>query len=516
MKKLTKYALLLAAMVMGFAFTSCQQDSGDDTPAVKYYTVAFNSMGGTEVKSQTVTSGGKATKPADPTKTATATERYSFENWYTSEDNGTTLSDAAFDFETAITKDITLYAKWNETPLNVILLNVPYVEYSCKNIFERMFAEKSYSESFKEATKFEKASEEPASGVDYVDKSDGYTKLYFWYDEEKTTIFYYLEVGKKIQIIDAIYMFYNLTKITSIETSDFDTSKVTDMRYMFGGCEALTELDVSNFDTSNVTDMSSMFSTCRKLAKLDVSKFDTSKVTNMKFMFFCCEALEKLDVSNFDTSKVTGMTAMFSVCFKLTELDVSNFDTSKVTSMSRMFDDCTKLTELDLSNFDTSNVTHMGSMFCECQVLEKLDVSNFDTSNVTDMYSMFDRCYCLKEVDVSNFDTSKVTGMNSMFRDCKALEKLDVSNFDTSKVTGMKFMFAGCKKLTTIYVSDKFKTTSLEDDSSFFGGSKDMFKDCSTLKGGAGTEYNSDHVNKEYARIDGSTENPGYFTAKTN
>ena len=109
MKKLTKYALLLAAMVMGFAFTSCQQDSGDDTT---YYAVSFNSNGGTEVKRQKIESGKKATKPANPTKQAIATETYAFENWYTSTDNGTTLSDTAFDFNTPITKDITLYAKW--------------------------------------------------------------------------------------------------------------------------------------------------------------------------------------------------------------------------------------------------------------------------------------------------------------------------------------------------------------------------------------------------------------------
>lgn len=113
MKKLARYLLLLAAMGLGFAFASCKADDDDDTsqPPV-YYTVSFNSNGGTEVKSQKVESGKKATKPANPTKQAIATETYAFENWYTSTDNGTTLSDTAFDFNTAITKDITLYAKW--------------------------------------------------------------------------------------------------------------------------------------------------------------------------------------------------------------------------------------------------------------------------------------------------------------------------------------------------------------------------------------------------------------------
>ncbi|MCI7559653.1 MAG: hypothetical protein MSS76_06005 [Clostridium sp.] len=32
------------------------------------------------------------------------------------------------------------------------------------------------------------------------------------------------------------------------------------------------------------------------------------------------------------------------------------------------------------------------------------------------------------------------------------------------------------------------------------------------LVGGLGTTYNSSYVDKTYARIDGGTSNPGYFT----
>ena len=37
---------------------------------------------------------------------------FDFAGWYTGEDNGQTLSDTVFDFNTPITADITLYAKW--------------------------------------------------------------------------------------------------------------------------------------------------------------------------------------------------------------------------------------------------------------------------------------------------------------------------------------------------------------------------------------------------------------------
>lgn len=35
---------------------------------------------------------------------------------------------------------------------------------------------------------------------------------------------------------------------------------------------------------------------------------------------------------------------------------------------------------------------------------------------------------------------------------------------------------------------------------------------CKKLSGGQGTSYDSVHMDKAYARIDGGTENPGYFT----
>ena len=41
-----------------------------------------------------------------------------------------------------------------------------------------------------------------------------------------------------------------------------------------------------------------------------------------------------------------------------------------------------------------------------------------------------------------------------------------------------------------------------------------MFKDCTSLVGGQGTTYDADHVDAEYAHIDGGTSNPGYFTDK--
>jgi len=66
------------------------------------FIVTFNSNGGSAVSSQSVASGGKAAKPSDPTITG-----YIFAGWYV--DSGLT---AAYNFETAVTVNFTLYAKW--------------------------------------------------------------------------------------------------------------------------------------------------------------------------------------------------------------------------------------------------------------------------------------------------------------------------------------------------------------------------------------------------------------------
>ena len=71
----------------------------------------------------------------------------------------------------------------------------------------------------------------------------------------------------------------------------------------------------------------------------------------------------------------------------------------------------------------------------------------------------------------------------------------------------MNNMFAYSTVLKTVYVSDKFVTDSLTKYT-------DMFKSSTKLVGGAGTVYDADHIDKEYARVDGGTSLPGYFTLK--
>ena len=67
------------------------------------FTIKFNSDGGTKVSNQTVKSGDKAIEPTNVTK-----EGYILTGWY--------LNNKKYDFNTEVTKNITLVAKWEEDP----------------------------------------------------------------------------------------------------------------------------------------------------------------------------------------------------------------------------------------------------------------------------------------------------------------------------------------------------------------------------------------------------------------
>ncbi len=70
-------------------------------PPPTKFTVTFNSDNGSAASSQSITSGEKATAPKNPTK-----KNYTFAGWY----NG----NAKYDFNSPVTADLTLKAKWTK------------------------------------------------------------------------------------------------------------------------------------------------------------------------------------------------------------------------------------------------------------------------------------------------------------------------------------------------------------------------------------------------------------------
>ena len=223
-------------------------------------------------------------------------------------------------------------------------------------------------------------------------------------------------------------------------------------------------------------------------------------------LFYNFESCESMDLNLVNTSAMTSACDMFLQCEALTTLNISNWNTSNVTDMAGMFYYCSSMKAFNISNWNTANVTNMEGMFSNCDSLTSLDLSNWNTSKVTDLSYMFRWCGSLTSLNISSWNTSNATNMGYMFFECTGLTSLDLSGWDTGNVASMTSMFAGCSNLTTIIVGLDWSTKKVTM-------SGYMFDDCTSLVGGMGTTYDMYHTTKEYARIDGGIDLPGYLTA---
>ena len=110
MKNVLNLLAVIAVLGSLFAFVSCKTETDSTETEPTYYTVTFDSAGGSEVAPQTIESGKTVTKPAVPTR-----DGYTFSAWYNGE--------SEFDFATPITKNITLTAHWEK---NTVYYTVTY------------------------------------------------------------------------------------------------------------------------------------------------------------------------------------------------------------------------------------------------------------------------------------------------------------------------------------------------------------------------------------------------------
>ena len=318
---------------------------------------------------------------------------------------------------------------------------------------------------------FKKSAVSPAISMNAVniedEESDYEIKL--WLNPTDKTAYYYAEPEKVYLNEDMNSMFRNMSSLISLDLSNFDTSKVTNMSYMFFNTSSLTSLNLSNFDTSQVMNMDSIFRRMTNLTTIDLSNFDTSKVTDMSSMFSDMHNLTTLNLSNFNTSKVMYMNRMFTDMHNLTNLNISNFDTSQVTNMRDMFSNIRNLITLNLSNFNTSRVTDMSSMFAETHKLKTLNLGHMNTNRVTMMEKMFSNMWALENLDVSSFDTSNVTNMKDMFGGVAKITALNLNNFNTSKVTDMSNIFNSMLTIENLSLPS-FDTRNVITMNGMFGG----------------------------------------------
>lgn len=159
-------------------------------PEVKKFDVTFYSKGGSTVATQTIEEGKTATKPTAPTR-----KGYTFKGWYT--DDGVFVN--RFNFDTEITENTNLYAKWEEEKPAVPTkedLYISDIEYDGNYVTGKVT---SKGEAVKDATVTLKID---GSKTGYKDETDAYGRFkvylgkyyddYRYYDDD-----YYYRNGNR-------------------------------------------------------------------------------------------------------------------------------------------------------------------------------------------------------------------------------------------------------------------------------------------------------------------------------
>ena len=461
--------------------------------------VTFDANGhGVAPEAQTVWSNqDKATEPTPPTAAL-----YVFQGWFTEAE-----CTHQWNFNTVVNSDITLYAKW-------------YPQYT----FDSETGELALL--WGEFNKDNKWGDDvPASAVKRVIANSGVSFT-----------------G------DCTELFSAFAQCESMDLSKVNTDSVTNMSGMFYGCSSLTSLDLSGWNTANVTDMSWMFYNCNDMTSLDLLGWDTGNVTDMMRMFLDCSNLTTICVDlGWRTENVTSSTEMFKNCTAIVGYMGTTYDENHIDKEYARIDggpECpgyfntggprytfnseSGTLQLLWGEFNKDNkwgddvpaskvksvtATRYVSFTGDCSMLFRafgqcwcMDLSKVNTRNATNMSNMFLSCTSLTNLNVSGWDTGNVIDMNRMFFDCWILPSLDLTGWNTSNVTNMEYMFCNCMNLNTIYVSQMWSTENVIY-------SYCMFDDCTAIVGGMGTTYDRNHIDKEYARIDGGPDCPGYFTS---
>lgn len=229
--------------------------------------------------------------------------------------------------------------------------------------------------------------------VSFYDEIVPSTTAYYFNDLTNLTTFENMNNLETSLVTNMQSMFAGCTSLTSIDVSHFNTSNVTNMRFMFAGSVKQTNTPTTQYNYYE-----------GNIKTLNLSNFDTGKVTDMAGMFAYQVSLETVNLSSFDTSNVTSMSYMFNSCTSLTTLDLSHFNTSNVTDMDQMFRCMISSGGFQPTYYYYNNSTTTRSS------LKTIYVSDlWDISKVRMQRNLADRMFngCVSLVGAISYDSSK-------------------------------------------------------------------------------------------------------------
>lgn len=146
-------------------------------------------------------------------------------------------------------------------------------------------------------------------------------------------------------VLHMSYLFSGCRRLKVIDLEGWDFSQVSDANEMFGYCGKLEKI-IANFNFNMIKGMAFMFDCCTKLSEVDLTHSDLSRVFDFGYMFFNCEGLKKISFSQGVWQKAKYTLGMFGNCKALERLNLPDVDLNDVVRSYAMFDDCDSLKEI--------------------------------------------------------------------------------------------------------------------------------------------------------------------------
>ena len=150
------------------------------------------------------------------------------------------------------------------------------------------------------------------------------------------------------------------------------------------------------------------------------------------FYMFCFNAtgLEEFIVTDGWTfgNNITSIEILFMDCFNLTNCNAINYwDTSKCKKTTGIFLGCDSLEEVDLSHWDLSATED-----CTCFISQNAKLKKIKIKGNTSNCKNFDRAFAynsnLETIEAPYIDMSSCTNCKDMFADCSQLKGVKIKN----------------------------------------------------------------------------------------
>ena len=447
MKRFVKNLGCIFTVFMVISFIACKVDLNTDTPepdtsetyTVESYTVEFDTKGEGDIPSQTVKNGQKTVKPDDPSKDAEGFIHYRFGGWYTSTDQGVTLSSVPFDFNKPITSNIKLYAKWIcYEPLAFEFIAAGSI------VVTNPWTTLKYSINGGALT--------PYTDEISVDAGD---KVYLFAQQSENTLSEYM----KINCLSDCYIYGNIMSLVTLDEQNNwnpDESRVSEyaFQHLFTSNQHIINHEEKELylPATTLADYCyySMFYNCSSLTTAPSLPARTLANYCYYSMFYNCSSLTTPPSLPATTLAKYCYETMFSTCRNLTTAPSLPATTLADYCYFGMFYNCSSLTatpSLPATNLADYCYYYM---FCGCTSLTTASSLPAKTLKDGCYRDMFSGCTNLTTVPSLPVTTLTDDCYHGMFYECRSLTTAPSLPAATLTEKCYYLMFWGCSKLNEI------------------------------------------------------------------